>query len=97
MPSRSLFFRWDFPGGRIGPADETGYNFGKLALALNDKFNFVSQKAEVNLVFGYFSSSWKNHAKVTEEYYKNALKAPLETGDFFSRRLRGSCIKSEVC
>ncbi len=71
-----------FQGGVLGDRD-TGYKYGRLSLALNDKFNFIQQKPEVNFVYAYFCNSWKHHIKDTEQYYKEAISVALETGDFF--------------
>jgi predicted ATPase/tRNA A-37 threonylcarbamoyl transferase component Bud32 len=77
-----IVFGGIFQGGILGK-HQKGYDYGKLALSLNYKFNFISQKSEVNFVFAYFSNSWKNHLKYTENYFKKALEAGIETGDFF--------------
>jgi predicted ATPase/GAF domain-containing protein/tRNA A-37 threonylcarbamoyl transferase component Bud32 len=71
-----------FQGGVLGDRD-TGYRYGKLTLAINDKFNFVQQRPECQFVYAYFLNSWKHHIKDTEHYYKEAIKSALETGDFF--------------
>ncbi|MES0488919.1 MAG: adenylate/guanylate cyclase domain-containing protein [Leptospirales bacterium] len=71
-----------FLGGVLGNR-QTGYEFGKLALAMNDKFDNLSQRSEVNFVSAYFTNFWMRPAIETEKYYKAAYENGLQTGDFF--------------
>jgi predicted ATPase/class 3 adenylate cyclase len=71
-----------FVGSVLGNHKD-GHSFGKLALAMVDKFNHLKQKAEVNFVYGYFANSWTFSAKNTEDYYRIAYDTGLQTGDLF--------------
>jgi len=71
-----------FLGGVMGNRI-TGYDFGRLALAMNEKFNNLNQKSEVNFVSAYFTNIWLRPAKETESYYQVAYNNGLQVGDFF--------------
>jgi diguanylate cyclase (GGDEF)-like protein len=71
-----------FIGGVMGK-HQAGYEFGKLALAMNDRFGNLKQRSEVNFVSGYFTDFWLKPAQNTEKYYRAAYESGLQTGDFF--------------
>lgn len=71
-----------FLGGILGQY-RRGYEFGRLALDLVEKYENLSQKAEVNFVVGYFGTSWQRPAIEAEELWEAARSAGLETGDLF--------------
>ena len=61
----------------------TGYEWGQLCLALQEKFANVKQRAEVHFVYAYFAHSWMRPLRTTEDYYQTAYQAGVDTGDFF--------------
>jgi diguanylate cyclase (GGDEF)-like protein len=71
-----------FIGGVMGK-HQAGYEFGKLALAMNDRFDNLKQRSEVNFVSGYFTDFWLKPARHTEESYRVAYQSGVQTGDFF--------------
>ena len=71
-----------FQGGLLGRA-RAGDDWGKLCLAVVDRFQNRKQAAEVNFVFGYFAKSWVEPLATTEELFRTAYQTGLETGDFF--------------
>ena len=71
-----------FHGGVLGNY-RFGYDFGRLALALVDRYRNDQQKAEVNFVVGYFGTSWLRPATEAEALWKTAYDAGIETGDLF--------------
>lgn len=71
-----------FIGGVMGK-HQAGYEFGKLALAMNARFDNLKQRSEVNFVSGYFTDFWLKPARHTEESYRVAYQSGLQTGDFF--------------
>ena len=77
-----LVFGGIFLGGVLG-RHQAGYEFGQLALAMNDRFNNLKQRSEINFVSGYFTHFWLKHARDTEAYYRAAYENGLQTGDFF--------------
>ena len=71
-----------FHGGVLGNY-RFGYDFGRLALALVDRYRNDQQRAEVNFVVGYFGTSWLRPATEAEALWKRAYEAGIETGDLF--------------
>jgi len=71
-----------FLGGVMGN-HQIGHEYGRLSLALLDKYDNDRQRAEVNFVYGYFSNSWINSARDTEQYWKISYNKGLEIGDWF--------------
>ncbi|AFZ06433.1 PAS sensor protein [Oscillatoria nigro-viridis PCC 7112] len=60
---------------------ETGYQFGKLAILLLDKFNTKELTARTIFIFNYFVKHWKEHLRETLNPLQNAYSIALETGD----------------
>ena len=77
-----MVFGCIFLGGIVGRA-KTGYEFGRLALALIDKFENDKQRAEVNFVVGYFGTSWLRPATEAEALWEIAFREGQRTGDLF--------------
>ena len=71
-----------FYGGILGRYD-SGYEYGRLALKLVDRYDARRIRAEVNFVVGYFGTSWKRPAQEAERLWQTAQSAGLETGDLF--------------
>jgi hypothetical protein len=71
-----------FQGGIMGRYG-VGYELGKLALALVDKYKNERQRAEVWFVIGYFGTSWLRPVAEAEELWRIAFKAGGDTGDLF--------------
>ena len=71
-----------FHGGVLGN-HKFGYDFGRLSLALVERYHNDQQRAEVNFVVGYFGTSWLRPATEAEELWKIAYAAGLQTGDLF--------------
>jgi tetratricopeptide (TPR) repeat protein len=71
-----------FLGGILGN-HRRGYEFGRLALDLVEKYINLNQKAEVHFVVGYFGTSWLRPATEAEELWRTAHESGLETGDLF--------------
>ena len=60
---------------------ETGYQFGKLAILLLDKFNTKELTARTIFIVNYFVKHWKEHLRETLNPLQNAYSIALETGD----------------
>ena len=71
-----------FQGGVLG-RHQAGYDFGRLALALVERYANRQQRAEVHFVVGYFGTSWLRPATEAEDLWRVAYDAGLETGDLF--------------
>jgi len=59
----------------------TGYEFGKLALDLVEKFNIRETKSRVWFVVWYFVNHWKRHLRDSIKPLLEAYKTGVETGD----------------
>ncbi len=66
--------------GSLGQLD-AGYQFGKLALNLLEKFQAEELKAKTLMVFNNFIRHWKEHPQAGLESLKEAYCSGLETGD----------------
>jgi serine/threonine protein kinase/predicted ATPase len=71
-----------FHGGVLGN-HRFGYEFGRLALSLVERYRNEQQRAEVNFVVGYFGTSWLRPAVEAEALWKIAYETGLQTGDLF--------------
>ncbi len=77
-----MVFGCIFLGGILGRA-QTGYEYGRLALDLIEKFENQQQRAEVNFVVGYFGTSWLRPAMEAEALWQVAFDEGQKTGDLF--------------
>jgi len=59
-----------------------GYEYGRLALAVNNKFHDVKLRAKVHHMFSCFVNFWRQPIRTCFPHSKNALRAGLESGDF---------------
>lgn len=62
---------------------KAGYEFGRLAIDLVEKFDADELRAEVNFVVGYFGTSWLRPATEAEALWRAAYEAGLRNGDLF--------------
>ncbi|MBD1924655.1 AAA family ATPase [Microcoleus sp. FACHB-831] len=61
---------------------ENAYEFGSLALKLNEKFNNLTLKPRLYSVFSNYINHWKNHINTDRLYLRNGFKNAIEVGDF---------------
>jgi predicted ATPase/serine phosphatase RsbU (regulator of sigma subunit) len=59
-----------------------GYNFGKLAIDLIEKFQLAPLKAPVSFVFAAMINHWKNHIKTSTPYFLDSISYGKEFGNF---------------
>lgn len=71
-----------FRGG-VRKDHAAGYQFSRLVLALIDRFDNHQQRAEVIFVSAYFANSWIRGLADSEELFRRAYRAGVETGDYF--------------
>lgn len=60
---------------------KSAYEFGKLALKLNDKFNNKSLSCKVPNLFALRINPYNNHLKTNLDIFRTAYKGGLECGD----------------
>ncbi|MBW4564361.1 MAG: AAA family ATPase [Mojavia pulchra JT2-VF2] len=66
--------------GVLGEID-AGYQSGKLALKLLNKFRATELKCKINLVFNTFIRPWKEHINSTLSPMLEGFESGMETGD----------------
>ncbi|KDE39036.1 Two-component response regulator [Nitrincola lacisaponensis] len=71
-----------FVGGVRGHA-HAGCEYGRLSLAMLERYHNQMQSAEVPFVYGYFAHSWLHPASDTERYWQRAFEQGLKIGDWF--------------
>ena len=71
-----------FQGGVLGN-HPVGYEYGRLALSIIDKFQQERQRPEVTFVVGYFGTSWMRPATEAEALWKTTSESGRATGDLF--------------
>ncbi len=71
-----------FHGGVLG-RHRVGYEYGKLARAIVDRYRNERQRAEVTFVVAYFATSWMRPAIEAEALYAEAFDAGLQVRDLF--------------
>ncbi|BAB73981.1 trifunctional serine/threonine-protein kinase/ATP-binding protein/sensor histidine kinase [Anabaena sp. FACHB-709] len=67
--------------GAIWGDYQTGYEFGKLALKVSEKFNNLAQKCKACFVLANFQTNWVKHIKFTRAINQEGYHAGLESGD----------------
>jgi PAS domain S-box-containing protein len=60
---------------------ETGYEYGRLALTLNEKFDNIQLIPKTHVVFGTFIQPWRTHLKKGVDILKKGYQVGLEGGD----------------
>ncbi|MEW5957757.1 MAG: ATP-binding sensor histidine kinase [Chloroflexota bacterium] len=61
---------------------KSGYEFGRLALKVNEQFHDRKLRAKVQHMFSCFVNLWRMPLKTCFPYAKEAYRAALEVGDF---------------
>jgi predicted ATPase/anti-anti-sigma regulatory factor/tRNA A-37 threonylcarbamoyl transferase component Bud32 len=70
---------------------EEAYQFGRLALDLNEQFDNADLVAKLNFIFGSFISHFRRPLRESLPYLEHARRAGLESGDFQYASF-GACI-----
>ncbi|MBN2159859.1 MAG: AAA family ATPase [Spirochaetes bacterium] len=68
-------------GNRFGDYARA-YEYGRLGLALNEKFHDAEMKARIHHLFGATIACWKRPFNEYIEHFTTALQAGISTGDF---------------
>ncbi|MFY9607735.1 MAG: sigma 54-interacting transcriptional regulator [Blastocatellia bacterium] len=69
----------------VGPVREdykSAYEFGRLALQVNERFNDSKRRAKINQQFHAHVSLWRRPMQECLPYAREACRSGLETGDF---------------
>lgn len=60
---------------------KSGFEFGKMALELNKRYNNISLHSKIYHIFALWSSHWRQHAQKNIEYCRSAIQTGMESGD----------------
>jgi predicted ATPase/serine phosphatase RsbU (regulator of sigma subunit) len=63
-------------------AFKTGYEFGKLGLAISEKLNDRYFRGKANFLMASVINHWRNHARTNLNYLHEGRKLSMESGDF---------------
>jgi len=66
-------------GGLDDPA--TGYEYGQLALAMNETYEDIGLKSRIIYVYGMFIHHWSNHWASLTDWFKRGIEAGYQSGD----------------
>jgi predicted ATPase/class 3 adenylate cyclase len=58
-----------------------GYEFGKLAVAMNDRFDDIALKSRVIYVYAMFIHHWSNHWSSMTPWFRRGIEAGYQSGD----------------
>lgn len=67
-------------GGVFGDL-KTGYEFGKLGIAVNERFDDIKFKSRVVYVYNLFVHHWNNHWSTLTPLFKKGMEAGYQSGD----------------
>ena len=66
-------------GGLDDPA--AGYEYGKLALAMNESDEDIGLKSRIIYVYGMFIHHWSNHWTSLTDWFKRGIESGYQSGD----------------
>ena len=58
-----------------------GYEFGKLAVAMNDQFDDIALKSRIIYVYAMFILHWSEHWSYLTPWFRRGIEAGYESGD----------------
>ncbi|MEH2538398.1 MULTISPECIES: AAA family ATPase [unclassified Bradyrhizobium] len=58
-----------------------GYEFGKLAVAMNDRFDDIALKSRVIYVYAMFIHHWSNHWSSMTPWFRRGIESGYQSGD----------------
>ncbi|MEG4202415.1 ATP-binding sensor histidine kinase [Microcoleus sp. Pol7_A1] len=70
-------------GSRLGDY-EAGYQFGKLAIELNEKLNNFKLICKVSNLFAGLIGHWRSHLQTNVPIFRTGYQAGIETGDIYA-------------
>ncbi|MEM8653216.1 MAG: AAA family ATPase [Pseudomonadota bacterium] len=66
-------------GGLDDPA--TGYEYGRLALTMNESYEDIGLKSRIIYVYGMFIHHWSNHWSSLTDWFKRGIESGYQSGD----------------
>jgi predicted ATPase/class 3 adenylate cyclase len=58
-----------------------GYEFGKLAVAMNDRFDDIALKSRVIYLYAMFVHHWSNHWSSMTPWFRKGIESGYQSGD----------------
>ena len=58
-----------------------GYEYGKLALAMNESFDDIGLKSRIIYLYGMFIHHWSNHWSSMTNWFQKGIEAGYQSGD----------------
>jgi class 3 adenylate cyclase len=58
-----------------------GYEYGKLAVAMNERFNDIALKSRIIYVYAMFIHHWSNHWSSMTPWFHKGIEAGYQSGD----------------
>ena len=58
-----------------------GYEFGKLAVAMNDRLDDIALKSRVIYVYAMFVHHWSNHWSSMTPWFRKGIEFGYQSGD----------------
>ena len=58
-----------------------GYQYGQLALAMNERFNDIALKSRIIYVYAMFIHHWSNHWSSMTPWFRKGIEAGYQSGD----------------
>lgn len=80
--------------GAIWGEYQQGYEFGKLALKVSEKYNNLAQKCKACFVLANFQTIWVQHIKLSRAINQDGYHAGLESGDL---QFAGYILAFQLC
>ncbi|HEY9674519.1 MAG TPA: AAA family ATPase [Waterburya sp.] len=74
---------WGLIAGARFADYEVGYEFGQLAMKLNEQFNNINLACKIFNMFGGLTSPWRSHLKESIPILRNGYLAGVETGNIY--------------
>ncbi|MCP4135969.1 MAG: AAA family ATPase [bacterium] len=77
-------FAFNALGTILGPGlgfHKQAYRLGKTALKLNEKIASTKNRCKIEFLFSLFILHWRRHARECLDYYRDAYRHGLESGD----------------
>ena len=74
---------WGLIAGARFADYEIGYEFGQLAMRLNEQFNNINLACKIFNMFGGLTSPWRRHLKESIPILRNGYLAGVETGNVY--------------
>jgi predicted ATPase/signal transduction histidine kinase/DNA-binding response OmpR family regulator len=81
LDSAFAYVAYGMLSGNVFGDLKTSYEFGKLAIALNEKFQDLQLRGSILFIYGMFIHHWNEHYSTLTPVFKKGMDASYQTGD----------------